>query len=76
MLNVATPTCRAISVIAHAGPDAADLYLKKLSALPVTKGWNKEMESFGIGASLEEAIPDKKTLETFETAILDFVKEI
>lgn len=60
----------------HAGADIADLYFQKLGVLPITKDWNKgDVASASPGGPLEKVFPDKKALEVFKSAILDFIKE-
>lgn len=62
----------------RAGEDTAELFFEKLSGLPFAKKWNKKetIQSYGPSATLEEAFPDRKSLERFEAVILEFAKEI
>lgn len=58
------------------GKDAADQYLNKLSILPISKNWKKEvLEKYGPSATLQEAFPDDNAFESFKKAILQFMGE-
>lgn len=61
----------------HAGDDVLNLYLNKLSALPIARNWGKKgQDSQSIKMSIEDAFPDKDSLESFKRAIIDFIKEV
>lgn len=70
---------RFASVEFQAGVEAAELFQKKISFLPVSKKWTQK----GSGHhgptktfSLQDAFPDDDTLNRFMSSVLDFKNEI
>lgn len=68
---------RLANIRSHAGIEAAELFQKKLSFMPISKKWKqKDIESYGPANALDEAFPNDDTLNRFKSTILEFKDEI
>ena len=60
----------------HAGVEIAKVFLRKLSSMAVAKNWKTtEVLEQTPGGKLGEIFSDKNALETFKTAVLEFIAD-